>query len=748
LNRGSIGFLVFLLSLNSCAAQQRGTYLTDFYEGLKKRHDGAPTEAAVCFQKALNVPNSDIAAAAAAELMSLHSAGIDLSAAAMTLIRQKADGSWAKALEVFITPPGTAEQGGIDREKLLALLLNGESRAWDEAVRYVLRQWRDGMADSVADNAVDDMADSVADHADDSPPGGAVDGNASGVLLTEAESAVIDGRSAVSHSRYNEALIFFRVALHDSPGLFFRYPDLLTDLGRTFQYTATGREGVDLFLQWEKMISASPLPPGAASPETASLKTASRELIPSGSENLVRFRLLFFAARIARQHGEKNIDLFEKALPYALEIDPEQADACIWYILDSSLAQSPDSAIRYLETYSSRGHDDAYFSDVLDKLARELVFRRQWEKVYKVFTVLRNRSGSAHYAWLIGRAIEEGLFSPDEAAPDGKFAQVYMRVAYNAAQGAISAIPLYYRSLSAAALAQPFLVLPEKPPLLKPASPVSSRRTARQKNQPVPDVSDKMQFLMGFFENDAARYAPRYIRAAEGDLSPEELRRLAEALGRAGQYQESMRLVSLYVNRNGYNLTRQDLELLYPCPFKEVVEQYAKETGVEPPLLFGLIRTESAFNPNIVSRAGAVGLTQLMPATAQEMAVRIRRRGGPDYIRNSVIGDADEDSAVDLRDPAVNVHIGATYLAYLNERMEDTLLALLAYNGGMNRVRRWRTAANRFSTGKVAGNTAGRAASASLPPDLFLETVEYPETRNYGRNVMGAAAMYKQLYFF
>jgi len=708
LNRGRIGFLVFFLSLNACAAQQSDT---EFYEGIKKRQDGALSEAVICFEKSLNAVNTRTAAAAAAALMSLHSAGTELSGTTMALIRQKADDSWTRAFDVF-TAPGTAEQGGIDREKFLALILNGESRDWDESVRYVLHRWRTNTADSPPDSTT---AGTAADDASD-------------LFFTQAENAAIDGRIAVSHSRYNEALIFFRITIRDTPDLFFRYPDLLTDLGKSFQYTATGREGIDLFLQWEKMLSAG--------------ETALRELIPAGSENLVRFRLLFFTARIARRHGEKNIELFEKALPYALAVSTEQADACIWYILDSSLAQGPDTTINYLELYSSRWHDDAYFFDVTDKLARELVFRRQWEKVYKVFTILRNRPGvlTAHFAWISGRAIEAGLFSPKEAVPDGKFAQVYMRIAYNAANGAalsVSAMPLYYRSLSATALGAAFLALPEELPPLKaaPPPPKSSRKTARQKTQPAPNVSDMMQFLMGFFENDAARYAPRYIKEVENDLSPEELRCLADALGSAGQYQESMRLVSLYINRSGYHLTRQDLELLYPRPFKELVEQYAQETGIDPSLLFGLIRTESAFNPDIVSRAGAIGLTQLLPATAQEMAVRIRRRGGPDYIRN---GDAGEDSAIDLCDPAANIHIGAAYLAYLNERMEDPLLALLAYNGGINRVRRWRGAVNRLSG----------AASVSLPPDLFLETIEYSETRNYGRSVMGAAAMYKELYFF
>jgi soluble lytic murein transglycosylase len=640
-----IGILVLFLSLNSCATPQ---YAADFYEGLKKRQNGTLGESVAHFEKALNSPNPSVVSAAAAELMSLHSAGTGLSEATMADIRQKARGSWAKALE-------TQGQDEINKENLLALLLDGESRSLGEAEYYALEGWR---------------------FREDFP-------------LTDAENAAIDGRIAVGRSRYNEALLFFRITLSDSPGLFFQYPDLLTDLGRTFQYTATGREGIDLFLDWEE-----------------------NGLIPADHENLVRFRLFFFAARIARQRGDpKNSEMFEKALPFAREISPEQSDACIWYILDSSLAQDSGRMIRYLETYIPQWHDDAYFSDVLGKLARELVYRRQWENVVKVFTLLRSRPGAitAQYAWISGRIAEEGLFSPEE------YAAVYMRAAYDAAGGSAVVEAWYYRSLGAAALGEPFL----------PLSETSAPETPAKKASAVP--SDVMRFLLGFFENDAAQFAQRFIRAEENALSPEELYLLAKALGEAGQYQESMRLVALYVRRNGYHITRQDLELLYPRPFRDLVEQYAGETNIEPALLYGLIRTESAFNHDVVSHAGAVGLTQLMPATADETAVRIRRRGGPDYTRTAAEDAIDKD-ALDLHNPAINIHIGAAYLAYLNDRMEDPILALLAYNGGMNRIRRWNRTIN-------------------LPSDLFMESVEYSETRSYGRSVMGAAAMYQELYY-
>jgi soluble lytic murein transglycosylase len=239
-----------------------------------------------------------------------------------------------------------------------------------------------------------------------------------------------------------------------------------------------------------------------------------------------------------------------------------------------------------------------------------------------------------------------------------------------------------------------------------------------------------MPFLRGFFSHQAADFAPPYIRALEAGRAGAARRTLAGDLAAAGRYAESMRLVTAYMGRAGYQTDngiplRRDLEQYYPRPFKELVEQYAAEAGVAPALLFGLIRTESAFQSDVVSRAGAVGLTQLMPATAKEMADRIRRRGGPDYTT---------DDGPDLRNPAANIHIGAVYLGYLMERLEAPIPALLAYNGGINRVRRWREADSRKPGG-------------ALPLDLFLETVEYPETREYGRRVLAAAAVYERLYY-
>jgi soluble lytic murein transglycosylase len=510
-------FLIFFLTLASCHAggQQSSS---DFYEGLKKNQADAKTEAAGCFEKALDSPNIHIAAAAAVELMNLHYSGTEIQAAAIAKIREKApamiaskaSGSWAMALDAL----GAGQEGtGPNREKILALALNNENRSPDEAVQYLLLELR-------LANVVDA-------------------GGSGGIgIFSSAENAAIAGRIAVSRSRYREALVFFRMVMTDAPELFFQYPELLSDLGRSFQYAAAGREGIDLFLQWEKDLDEKKIN------EDENLK------------ELVRFRLLFFAARIARQRGfPESIELFERALPGALAMPAQtgggQTDACIWYILNTSLRDS-GRTIRLLESYMPHWRDDGYYSDVMDKLARELLLKRRWTDIINIFGLTKNRAGliGAKFAWIIGRAVQEGLMSGQETeraraaldAPPGEpqdTAEAYIRIAYNSlsldgAPPLFDSKALYYRSISAAALGEKFLNTEDLP----------AAKTQPQAGSP--GDSDEMQFLLGFFSSGASKFAVRYIRIMEDGLSPEELRRLAEALGTEGMSQESMRLVSLY----------------------------------------------------------------------------------------------------------------------------------------------------------------------------------------------------------
>jgi soluble lytic murein transglycosylase len=518
-----------------------------------------------------------------------------------------------------------------------------------------------------------ESADRVGRWAELLPPEGPEEGP---VRFSPAEYAAIQGRLATARSAFGPALERFREALED-PFLFLRHAETLTDLGRSFQFGDSGAEGSLLFQAWDEALGSGSLA-GGGLPERG-----------SGEERALRYRLRYFAARIERQRGnyERSVELFNAALELAP--DSLQSDACIWYILGMILERG--DPLPALELYLPRVERYAVVEDLLERYAYTLVAGRRWESLLRVYGLLaphRDSSSLAQYAYILGRAAECG-YLPAAGEP-------FFLAARGEEAGAF-----YYRGLASARLGGPPLDIPGE----------SSAGAGPGEHR------EEMAFLLGFFEHGAAGFAWPYISEMIGDLSIPELRALARALQKEERWDESLRLVSRWMEREGYRWNRADMELYYPRPFLEQTERYAREAGLPPWLLFGLIRTESAFMPEALSSARAVGLTQLMPDTAEEMAGRLRRQGGG------------ESAALDLTDPDTNLRLGAAYLRRLEDLLGNPLMSLLAYNGGLGRVRRWQRAA------------------AELPPDLAAETVSFSETRAYARRVCSAAAAYGFLYY-
>ena len=146
--------------------------------------------------------------------------------------------------------------------------------------------------------------------------------------------------------------------------------------------------------------------------------------------------------------------------------------------------------------------------------------------------------------------------------------------------------------------------------------------------------------------------------------------------------------------------------LYLPKKYRHAVAQAAAECGLEEELIFAVIRTESNFRPAAVSRAGAVGLMQLLPSTAA--------------FAESLCG-----GGADLFDPSQNIRLGSHYLRYLLMRFDDEALALAAYNAGEGTVRRWL-------------REDGEAAAGRFP---------YAETRRYVAKVKKFYKLYKFFYF-
>jgi len=655
-----------LAFLSMCSMPQvRTASQTTFYQALllESSHE-FDSERVKLFEKSLASSNEYIRQAAAGELAALMVNGSPLSPRTTEMMRREASGLWAAAFDIAPFNLMAIENKPPDKKKAFSFLLgpDHDSFYFDESRLYILKE------------------------CEKQPD-----------FFTEKELAAIEGHYAVYKLRYNEGLDRFRVFQEEGkwtdkiPQVFLEYPNLINDLGRAFQYTQTNKEGLDLFIKWETNLPGS---------------------VNNNSDD-IRFRLLFYAGRIARRIGGTSstqaVSLFEKS--FALAPDYEQQDACIWYILDSSLTGPVNVIMERMEKYIPQWYSGSYFNQVMERYLHRLVSAKDWRRVIRTFDLIKDVNApipKTGYAYVIARAIEEGYLSAEEKRLAAKTlnqtsadASDFMRIAYN--QGVILAMPaIYYRMQTADALGLPYLEFSED---------AADRKS---------EASPVLQFLLGFFRNNAEEYAIPYIKLHESKLTPSELRAVAQALDNAGIHTESMRIIALYIHKDGYVKNRRDLELMYPRPYLELIEMYSEKFALKPSLFFGLVRCESAFQKAIVSHAGAVGLSQLMPSTAREQAKRIRDGGGPDFLG--------PNDTVDSTDPDTNLYIGTFYLSHHNNNFGDMYLALMAYNGGHNRVRRW-------------------YAATDLPMDLFLETVSIYETRDYGKRVTAIGRIYDELYY-
>ena len=147
---------------------------------------------------------------------------------------------------------------------------------------------------------------------------------------------------------------------------------------------------------------------------------------------------------------------------------------------------------------------------------------------------------------------------------------------------------------------------------------------------------------------------------------------------------------------------------LHPRRFGVFFDRAAERHGLNPALLLGLAKQESRFTPGVRSAVGAVGLMQLMPETAAELAGRTL-------------------SGSELEDPARNTELGSLYLRGLLQQWQgDPLLTVASYNAG---------------PGATAGWINPRLRQA---PELWVEAIPYPETRLYVKKVLGNAWSYQQ----
>ncbi|MEO8674992.1 MAG: transglycosylase SLT domain-containing protein [Casimicrobiaceae bacterium] len=209
----------------------------------------------------------------------------------------------------------------------------------------------------------------------------------------------------------------------------------------------------------------------------------------------------------------------------------------------------------------------------------------------------------------------------------------------------------------------------------------------------------------------------RAIKLAELEMRPESQRewlyvvrgRDDESLLIAADYARRVGLYDRAINTADRTRERHDFALRYMMPYREHFSAAARDQAADEALLLSVARQESRFNPDIVSSAGAVGLMQLMPATARWVAKQVGRN---DY-RSSQIGDL-----------SLNTQFGAFYFKYWQDRLEGMpALAAAAYNAGPGRAQAWRN-------------------GAPLEGAIWVESIPFNETRDYVKKVLANAMFY------
>lgn len=150
------------------------------------------------------------------------------------------------------------------------------------------------------------------------------------------------------------------------------------------------------------------------------------------------------------------------------------------------------------------------------------------------------------------------------------------------------------------------------------------------------------------------------------------------------------------------------IALRYPRAFNAVVNAQANVLDIPDYWIYGVMRQESRYMTAARSSAGAIGLMQLMPATAKQTATRYK---------------IPYKNTTDLTDPETNIALGSHYLAELLRRYDNPIYATAAYNAGPSRVNNWRE---------------------QLPTDMtvWIESIPFDETRNYVKAVLTFAQVY------
>ena len=408
------------------------------------------------------------------------------------------------------------------------------------------------------------------------------------------------------------------------------------------------------------------------------------------------------------------------------EANGDQASAALGYVAvigrDPADALAAESAMRLAEFALSDGDqlaaeeywrrvmvdhpDHERAAEAARRWASLAVFRGQWSEASQRFSEAADL-GAEHWSREVRQEFLywAALMSREAGDEDG---------AHELANTVVELDAIGYYGLRAAGLLEQ-----EAPAVLEitasewlmrltgESSPAETDLEALQEWQAARDLR------LGGFDDAADRMLSALIDTLSND--PWALVNAAERLAALGEYRASAGAASQVMSLFGLNWTEAPPELLrlaYPRPWPEVMALHTQSEGIDPLLLWSLIRRESFYDADAEGLAGEVGLTQVIPLTGSDIAAGL----GIEYAHR------------DLARPEVAIRFGAWYLArQLEGFSNEPIMALAAYNAGPGNAARW------------------EAAAAIAGPDGFLAALDFQSTRMYVQYVVESLAVYRAL---
>lgn len=436
-------------------------------------------------------------------------------------------------------------------------------------------------------------------------------------------------------------------------------------------------------------------------------------MVPGIKGQSGEFYANFYAGRLYEKAGNY-FSLASSRFKAAMEssLTDNNYDNALWYLLNLNLKRSTERAIAMVKEYCHYWHNPSYFDDFFNTLTPLMLSEAKWNNFFDLYKSIDGFASDevvAKLAYIYGRLVQEKLALPvmgDTHSSEDEAAFT---------RALTSGSDTYYKVMAVSQLglsgehAEEILCL---------------GKTETSGNYD-PEAE---HFLLGYAVFGLPKKVfPEWNRLYVGTdrkISLEAGKKLASYLKNCGDdkeefYPQSLRIAARVIAKSDVPVMKQDMELLFPRDFSNFVSQACAKYSVPEEVMYALIRSESFFDSQVSSSAGAVGLTQLMTSTAGDISKKLKIK---EY---------------NLKNAQDNINMGTYYISELSGRLEnDWLNAFFSYNAGITRVRRW------IKSSKVEFNNR-----SYLPEDLFLETIPYDETREYGRKLVGATAMYGWLYY-